>query len=187
MNLFLDTETTGTPDKFMKWDVDYEKYPYIVSIAWRVSGKPPKYFIINQEGRKIPKAAIAIHGITDKIANNPDKTQPASFVYRELIMDAEQSLNIIGHNLYFDVSIVKANILRLFGKDSEEADIANEVFHKDKRIDTMRASQKYFRKWPKLSELHEYLFKREFEAHSALEDMLACERCFNELMKKKMI
>jgi DNA polymerase III epsilon subunit-like protein len=187
MNLFLDTETTGTPDKYMNWKEHYEKYPYIVSIAWKVSGKPPKYFIIHQEGRKIPAAATAIHGITSKVANDPNKTQPASYVYREILLDANDAMNIIGHNLYFDVSMVKANILRLFGPDSQEAKASDEVFHKDKRIDTMRSSQKYFKKWPKLIELHEYLFKKDFEAHSALEDMLACERCFNELMKKKMI
>lgn len=187
MNLFLDSETTGKPEKFMSWETHYKDYPYIVSLAWKCSGKTPKYFIVNQEGRSIPKDMTAIHGITTKMGNDPEKTEPASFVYREILMDAKDALNIIGHNTYFDVSILKANILRTFGPKSKEAKIANDVFFKDKRIDTMRATQKYFKKWPKLTELYEYLFKEGFEAHSALNDVLACERCFNELMKRKMI
>lgn len=187
MNLFLDTETTGKVDKYMKWERDFEKYPHVVSLAWKISGKPPKYFIIHQEGRKMPKEAGDIHGITTKMSNNLDATQPASFVFREILMDAKDTLNIIGHNTYFDVSMVKAGILKVFGPGSKEAKIANTVFDKDKRIDTMRSTQKYFGKWPTLTELYEHLFNETFAAHSAMEDMLACERCYNELRKKKMI
>jgi DNA polymerase III epsilon subunit-like protein len=186
MNLFLDSETTGKPEKFMNWETHYEQYPYIVSLAWKMNSVE-KYFIVHQEGRKIPKDMTAIHGITTKMGNDPEQAEPASFVYRAILMDAKQALNIIGHNTYFDVSILKANILRTFGPKSKEAKIANEVFDKDKRIDTMRATQKYFKKWPTLTELYVYLFNEKFEAHSALNDVRACERCFNELMKKKMI
>lgn len=187
MNLFFDTETTGTADKFMNWETHYEQFPHVVSIAWKLNGGKPKYFIINQEGRKMEKKMTDIHGITTKMANDPENTHPASFVFREILMDAKQALNIIGHNTYFDVSMVKAGVLKTFGPKSQEAKAANEVFDKDKRIDTMRSTQKYFRKWPTLTQLHEYLFQEGFNAHSALDDMLACERCYNELRKKKMI
>lgn len=186
MNLFLDIETTGKVDKYLNWEKDFMKFPHIVSIAWKF-GAVEKYFIVHQEGRKIPAEAIAVHGITNKIANDPEKTEPLSFVLGQLMVDAHKAANIIGHNIYFDVSIIKASTLRLFGVKSKEATIICDVLHKDKRIDTMRASQKYFKKWPKLTELHEYLFKKSFEAHSAFEDTRACEKCYNELIKKKMI
>lgn len=187
MNLFLDSETSGLPAKFMNWETHYKEFPDVLELAWRVSGKPPKRFLIHQEGRKIKPELTKIHGITTKMANDLEKTEPASFVFREILMDAKDSLNIIGHNTYFDVSMVKAGILKVFGPASKEAKISNDVFHKDKRIDTMRSTQKYFKKWPTLSELYFHLFNEKFEAHSALEDVLACERCYNELMKKKMI
>ncbi len=186
MNLYLDTETTGLPPKGANWDVDYKIFPYIVSIAWKI-GKKQQYFIIHQEGRAISKEMTAIHGITTKMANDPEQTQPASFVYSMLMCDAKDAINIIGHNLYFDVSIVKANILRLHGAKSKQATIANDVFDKDKRIDTMRGSMSLFGKWPKLSELHVKLFNEPFEAHNALNDVLACERCFIELHKRKIL
>lgn len=186
MNLFLDIETTGLPGKFLNWEKDYKKFPYVVELAWIFKNKRQR-FIIHQEGRKIPAEASKIHGITTKMANDIKTTQPASFVYGMLLCDASNAANIIGHNVYFDTSIIKANILRLHGENSEQAKISNDVFHKDKRIDTMKSSQKIFRKWPKLSELHKYLFDDEFKAHSALEDVTACERCYNEMVKRKII
>lgn len=187
MNLFLDTETSGLPEKFMNWETHYKQFPDVVTIAWRLGNKPAKYFIIHQEGRKLKPEVVKIHGITSKMANDPELTQPASFVFKELLMDAHKALNIIGHNTYFDVSMIKAGVLKVFGPGSEEARVSNDVLHKDKRIDTMRSTQKYFKKWPTLTELHTFLFKEGFAAHSAAEDIAATERCFNELMKRKMI
>lgn len=186
MNLFLDSETTGVPEKQFRWDVDYLQYPYIVELAW-IKGKVEKRFIIHQEGRSIPTRATEVHKITTAMSNDPNKTQPASYVYREIIMDALDCVSIIGHNTYFDVSIIKANILRLFGPDSEEHGKADEAFHKDKRLDTMRGSQKLFGRWPRLTELHSELFKEKFKAHSALDDARACERCYKELIKRKIM
>lgn len=183
MNLYLDTETTGLPTKGFNWDVDYMKYPYVVSVAWKI-GKKQNYFLIHQEGRKMPKDAEGIHGITTKMSNDPKTTQPASFVYSMLMCDAKDALNIVGHNLYFDVSMIKANILRLHGPKSREAKIIDEVLDKDKRIDTMRAVGG---KWPKLIELHQRLFNKPFVGHNALVDMLACERCYLELKRLKIV
>ena len=188
MNLFLDTETTGKTERDWNWDVDFMKYPYIVSIAWEFNGHV-RNFLINQEGRKIPKEATAVHGITTKMGNDPELTEPASFVFGLLMTDAQQAANIIGHNIYFDVSIIKANVLRLYGKDSKEARVINDVLSKDKRIDTMRNSMKLFKnKWPKLSELYKLLFNKELVgAHGAKADMLATKACYLELKKRKIL
>lgn len=187
MNLFLDIETTGLPEKGSNWREDYMTFPYVVEIAWVVRNKQ-KRFLIHQEGRKMPKGAQDTHGITTKMSNDIELTQPASFVFGMLLTDAYDAVNIIGHNLYFDTSIIKANILRLYGEDSKEAEVAETVFHKDRRIDTMRASQRLFGKWPRLSQLHEYLFEEEMVgAHGALADTLATQKCYNELVKRKLI
>lgn len=43
-------------------------------------------------------------------------------------------------------------------------------------------------KWPKLTELHRFLFERDFEnAHTALGDVEATVDCFVELHKRKKI
>lgn len=188
MNLFLDIETTGKPHKDAEWKLDFESYPYVVSIGWQLAERPPQYFLIHQEGRKMPKEVEVIHGITTKMSNDKTSTEPASFVFDALMCDAELAMNVIGHNLYFDVSIIKANVLRLYGPTSKQAKIIDQVLDKDKRIDTMRGAQKFMGgRWPKLVDLHKTLFGTEFAAHSALEDMLATKRCYTELRKRKIM
>lgn len=188
MNLFLDTETTGLPEKGHNWGTDFMHYPYIVSIAWDFNGKT-KDFMIHQEGRHMPKDATKIHGITTKMSNDPKSTEPAAFVFSQLMCDAKEAANIVGHNIYFDISIIKANVLRLHGLKSKEAKTIEDVLHKDKRVDTMRNCVRLFNKWPKLTDLYEYLFPGEeiIGAHGAKADMLATKRCYIELKKRKIL
>jgi DNA polymerase-3 subunit alpha len=185
----FDIETTGVPDRDSKYEEDYMEFPHIVSIAWRSKNNASKHFIINQEGRKIDPKLTAIHGISTKMANQSPHTYAS--VFPMLIDDCSKSAHIVGHNLFFDTSILKANIFRSFGKDSKMAKDAVEALDKDKRIDTMWSAIRAkitTGKWPSLTELHAKLFNgRGFKAHDALEDILACERCFLEMVKRKAI
>lgn len=187
MNLFFDTETTGLPQKHHAWDRDYKEYPYILSIAWKYKSKA-HYYMIYQEGRIVPPEATKANGITTQMANNKNATLPFQEVYCRFIEDSLDCVNVIGHNVYFDISIFKANVLKQYGVNSKEINKSIVALDKDKRIDTMRETQKLFGKWPKLVQLHEYLFGEEFpNAHDALEDVLALERCYNELKKRKIM
>lgn len=186
MDLFLDTETTGLA-KGLAWETDYRQFPHILTIAWK-RGKELKYHIIYQEGRKVPAEATAANGLTTDMVNSKRLTTPAKDVYDEFIMDSINVSNVIGHNIYFDVSMIKANVLRLYGNGGAIRAL-NENLHKDKRIDTMRQSMGLFKnRWPKLSVLYEGLFPGEsFNAHRADEDVLATERCYYELKRRKVI
>jgi DNA polymerase-3 subunit alpha len=188
-NLFVDIETTGKPPKNADWKVDYKEFPYIASIAWKITpDKEGDYRMVHQEGRTMPKEVVDIHGITTKMSNDKALTNPMKQVLMEFMEDARLATTVIGHNIYFDTSIIKANVLREFGPSSVNAEKIDEYLDKDKRVDTMRASQKLMGgKWPKLTELYMFLFKDTFDAHSALEDMLACERCYNELKRRKVL
>jgi DNA polymerase III epsilon subunit-like protein len=186
MNLFFDTETTGLYEKGADWQRDYKKYPYALSLSWRLNGGKTHYYLIHQEGRKVPAEATKCNGITTRMANSPT-AKPAKWVYDLFLAEAIRCNTVIGHNVYFDVSIVKANIIRTYGPNSPEVVTVCEALHKDKRIDTMRSTVFMFGKWPKLIELHQHLFKQDFKSHDAMEDMLATERCYNELRKRKII
>jgi DNA polymerase III epsilon subunit-like protein len=189
MVMFTDTETTGLPPKGAHWEVDYELFPYLLSIAWKIGNKE-KYYLIHQEGRAVPGGATAVNGITTKMANDKNSTYPIRKVIKEFIEDAEaaQVHTVVGHNLYFDASTIKANVLREWGPNSKEAKRIKEVLHKDKRIDTMRYSQILTRKWLKLPDLYMFLFGKEMSgAHNALADTIACEECYKELCKRKVI
>lgn len=177
-----------TKKEKLSYETDYNEYPYIVSIAWKVDDNESKYYILNQEGRKIPEDSIAIHGITDEIASE-SKTVFAQ-VLMELIADAKDCEIVVGHNLYFDTSIIKANVLRLIDEGVYLEMLFQDVtqmLHKYKRIDTMRSSAKMMRKWPTLSELYQKIYHKGFDNHHAKNDVEACYKCYQWLKKKGIV
>lgn len=186
MNITLDTETTGLPPKNSKWETDYNRFPYIVQLSWKRSDNSEVMdFIINNKV-DIPEGASKIHGITTEIAAK----SPYSFVdvMDLLINDLLEANLVIGHNLYFDTSIIKANVLRFM---PDRIELVNDLLHKSKRIDTMQKTIKFCDlenyKWPKLTELHYKLFKKNFPAHDSKEDVIATEKCYLELVRRGIV
>lgn len=194
-DLTLDCETTGLAPKGSDYKVHFMDYPYIVSLAWKINDEETRYFIINQEGRKIPPEATAIHGITDEMCDaSPHKIDNVLPVF---LVEGQGANFTIGHNIFYDSSTIKANWLRLIqlGKLVPESyQLIEELLHKDRRIDTMMASIKYCNipgkygaKWPKLTELHQKLFNEGFEAHNSKDDVNATRRCCVKLREIKVI
>lgn len=177
----LDIETTGIPAKHFTYEKDFMEYPYILSMAWKINDQQISEFIINQEGRLIPPEATKINGITDEMATNSPHTLP--MVLRNFILDSSDSNLIIGHNIYFDTSIIKANVLR---SDRSLFDDFTSILHKDKRIDTMRICHKLLGgKWPTLSEVHRGLFGTVPNVtHSAGADVDTTYKIYLELVKR---
>ena len=178
MILFFDCETTGLIPKGKNWETDYNDFPYIVQIAW-IMDDEEKNYIIKPDGWYIPDEISKIHGITQGRAI--EEGHPNEEVLEHFLKDAKKADLIVGHNIYFDTSIVKANLLRLGFDKTEIAD----ALHKDKRYCTMLKSMKFMgSKYPKLSELYKYLFYIEFEdAHTALGDVRATKKCYEEMLK----
>lgn len=181
--LFFDTETTGLPEKKAKWDVDYMEFPHIVQLAW-MHGCKQENHIIRPDGWKIPEETVEVHGITTEYAL--EHGEPFAVVVDMFIQDCHDSGLICGHNIYFDTSVVKANILRELGREYYEANDVEQALHKTKRIDTMKATNKWvdartasgMKKWPKLCELYSRCFPGEtYPAHDAMEDVKAVARC----------
>lgn len=181
--LFLDTETTGIPDRTAKWDTDFADYPHVVQIAW-LHGFKVENHIIRPDGWEIPDDAKAVHGITTEYAM--EHGEPFAAVVDMLIQDCHEAGLICGHNIHFDTGIIKANILRELGREYYDANDVESALFKGKRIDTMRSTMKWVDarfasgrlKFPNLGELYDRCFPGEtFEAHDALEDCKAVARC----------
>lgn len=191
--LTFDCETTGLPAKGAKWDVDFAEFPNIVQLAWSVNEKERSY-IIKPEGWEIPDASIEVHGITAERANA--EGVPFADIIDEFLQDCEKARLLVGHNIYFDTSIVKAMILRIMGREYYDAKAEDALF-KGKRIDTMMKTIKFVGalyangrpgKYPKLEELYNKCFPGEtFPVHDALEDVRACKRCIPVLVEKGII
>ena len=184
----FDTETTGVPKKGLKWDEDYKQFPQVVQLAWMINGVGKSY-IIKPDGYEIPQETVDIHGITTERAIKDGV--PFKMAVDEFLDDALTAPLVCAHNIYFDTSIIKANIMRYCGKDYYY-EKAEDALFKGKRIDTMMKTIKFVGalrangtpgKFPKLEELYAKLFNETYPAHDALEDVKALARCIPELVK----
>ena len=117
----------------MKWDADFNQFPHVVQLAWAFGDKE-RSFIIKPDNYEIPPETTEIHGITTERAIA--EGVPFAEVIDEFLADAAAAPLVCAHNIYFDTSMLKANILRYCGKDYYEAKAEN-ALHKGKRIDTM--------------------------------------------------
>lgn len=181
--LTIDIESTGIPAKGHTYELNYMDFPYIVSIGYKLNDLPAEEFIINQEGRGVPKEASDINGITTEIANQSQIFLPETLL--KLLRLGKPDF-VIGHNIYFDTSIIKANVRRLAHKGTYPISILNdfdELLHKDKRIDTMRKGIKIcgVGAYPKLSMLYSKLFNEEFKGHTGKTDCEATYKCYIKL------
>lgn len=186
--LVFDSETTGLPAKGANYATDFNQFPHVVQLAWWINGVHKSY-IVKPDGWEIPEEATKIHGITTEQALL--QGVPFAKVADEYIHDCMVADIIIGHNIYFDSSIIKANILRL-GMPNYYNDLVEPAMDKSKRICTMMKTIKFVNakfadgrggKFPKLEELYAHLFADTFPAHNAHEDVKATLRCVEELFK----
>lgn len=181
----LDIESTGLVPKGLTYEKDFDKFPYILSLGWKINDEPAKEFIINQEERIVPPEVTKINGITQEMCDS--SPYKIGSVLSEFVLESKGSNYIIGHNLYFDTSIVKAGVLKLLIADGLFFNEITEILHKDKRIDTMRAGIPLCGKWPKLTELYKKLFNEEFKAHGAASDCEAAYRCYVKMVEMGLI
>lgn len=191
--LFFDTETTGVPERSWEWHTDFDKYPHVVQIAW-LHGCKVETHIIRPDGWEIPQETVDVHGITTEYAL--EHGEPFASVVDMFIQDCHDAGLICGHNIHFDTSIIKANILRELGREYYNANDVENALYKGKRIDTMRPTMKWVDarmangrlKFPNLSELYSRCFPGEtFPAHDALEDVKAVAKCLPVIVELGLV
>jgi DNA polymerase III subunit epsilon len=179
---FFDTETTGLNKSSDR----------VIQVAWLLISEDGKELrrsnrLIKPSGFEIPPAAEKIHGISTAVANRFGV--PLRQALLEFARDIDVCKVIIGHNLSFDIDMLRPEFAR-----------ENIEFRLDGKsmVCTMRSSTAWCRlpkldgrpgyKWPKLDELHYRLFGNYFDnAHDALNDVLATKACFFELIRINVI
>ena len=108
------------------------------------------------------------------------------YVINEFIEDLNVATNVVGHNVAFDKKILGAEMIRLGMKD--ELEKKKSYCTMQSSIDFCKIPGKYGFKYPKLQELYRKLFDEDFEdAHNAMSDVEATEKCFWELRRRKLI
>jgi DNA polymerase III, alpha subunit len=192
MYLIFDTETTGIPRNKTAPLTDLENWPRLVQIAWQLHDAKGKLisqqnFIVRPDGFDIPYKAEQVHGISTKRAL--DEGHELKLVLNAFKSDLEKTKVLVGHNIEFDINIIGAELIR----QSEDT----EKFLALEKVDTGIASTEFCQlqggiggklKMPKLRELHEKLFGKDFEdAHDAAYDVAATARSFFGLIKRKIV
>lgn len=197
IKLFIDTETTGLPLNDNLPYTDLKNWPYLVQVALIIEDDnygilAKRNIILKPDGYTIPESATKIHGISNEIAvkNGEDRDKVISFLDLALY----KSDIIIGHNVSFDLNVIKSEIIRIKG-------IENALFKKKKHIviDTMKMGRNICKipnlsfhtrlslpnKYPKLDELYYKLFNKHFNnQHDAMADVQAAYDCYYELKRK---
>lgn len=186
MKLFFDTETTGMAN--FKESPDSRCQPRLVQLgALLVDANNNELITVNMivkpDGFEIPKEASNIHGISTEKANEIGVSLES--VMKIFIQLRSMSDTIIGHNLNYDVFVMRGEWMRLgLSYDDSEKD----------QFCTMQASTnickipgKYGKfKWPKLVEVYNFAFGKEFVgAHDAMADIRATKDVYNWLQDLK--
>ena len=187
MYLIFDTETTGLPANYNAPPSDTNNWPRMVQLAWEchdATGQltDARSYIIKPEGYTIPFAAEKVHGITTEkaMAEGADLL----FVLGEFEKCLGYSSYVIGHNVEFDLNIIKAEHIRK-GFQSRLSGLVS-VCTKEESTEfcALAGGRGGKFKWPTLDELYNKLFQEGFdEAHNAAADVAATARCFLELLR----
>lgn len=188
--LFFDTETNGLPKQYNASYEDVDNWPRVIQFAWMLTDEAGNIIkqckeLVYPNGWTVPTDPFWIeNGFSQK--ENEEKGI-AIEILLDGFMGAKMGADVlVAHNLNFDHRIVWAEFIRA-GRRPRSG------MHK---VCTMMTSTKHCGiigknnrvKWPKLEELHEFLFKKGFDgAHDAMADVIACRDCFFELLKLGVI
>ena len=187
MILFFDTETTGLPKNWKAPVTDLDNWPRLVQLAYLVYDFDGNLIhscneTIKPNGFTIPIEASNIHGITTDIANQ--RGSNIEDVFELFSIHLKRAKVIVAHNMAYDEKIIGSEMIRLELENT--LDSKEKICTMESSVELCKIDGPYGYKWPKLEELHRFLFNHDFEgAHDALADIQATAKCFWELVKRK--
>ena len=211
----FDTETTGLPKSKLINELTLHLWPYVVQFSYIIYDTELKKIVKTvdlviriPENINISDEVSDIHGITNFISQSSQHT-----IEDALTHFSNDYLNygidlIVGHNLSFDINMLKVELMREINKDQnnlynkrmflqllEALDCMNSdskelycTMQKTITLCNLKTVSRYgkeFLKFPKLNELHIKLFNSSpRNLHNSLNDVLICLRCYYMLEYK---
>jgi DNA polymerase-3 subunit alpha len=200
--LVFDTETSGLPKSKIINQSTQHLWPFIVQFSYVIFDDTSKNIIKIQDKiikvktyNVISEESIKFHGITNEISDT--KGVNLIDVLTEFLSDLNKIDLIVGHNIEFDISMIKVELLRIVNEYEKDETVKENlksqlelIINSDKVYCTMQKSidmckierensrGKYF-KFPSLTELHEKMFNVKPQSlHNSLNDVLITLRCF---------
>jgi DNA polymerase III epsilon subunit-like protein len=208
--IVFDTETTGLPQSKIINSETLHLWPHTVQFSYvmynvgqmkmekvkDVVVKIPENIVMSEE-------TINLHKITNENAHKSSFT--IQNVLNEFIEDisCNNVTAIVGHNILFDMNMLKIELLRLIQNDDiQDKSIYKKMFYEvnytNKTYCTMKKSVDLcqipakrkdgttYYKFPKLIELYKKLFDEEpINLHNSLNDVLVTLRCYYTLVFKE--
>jgi DNA polymerase III subunit alpha len=204
--LVFDTETTGLPQTKFISPYTLHQWPHIVQFSYVIYDSSLNDIIVSKDYViKLPESIIIsdestkIHNITNEISQKSGI--PIDEVINEFFYYLRSVDRLIGHNIEFDINMIKVALLRIINSVSlskEQLKLYKNDFHyltnyknvsctlKDSiqfcNIQLIDKNGKPYLKYPKLVELHEKLFNiSPTNMHNSFNDILVTLRCFMKL------
>ena len=200
--LVFDTETTGLPKSKIISPTTLDLWPYIVQFSYIIFDSETNIIIkIKDCIIKVPDTVTIseensnIHGITNEISlTRGVSLQP---VIEEFFEDINIVDHIVGHNVSFDINMVKVELNRLlldrdevvqFHKYLTVLNDSNNIYctmQESIEFCAIEMKDKFgrpYKKFPKLIELYKKMFNvTPNNLHNSLNDVIVCLRCFMKL------
>tara|TARA_B100000575_G_C23026832_1_gene591295 strand:+ start:350 stop:1009 length:660 start_codon:yes stop_codon:yes gene_type:complete len=196
--LVFDVETTGLPKSRHASIFKSDDWPYIVQLSYIwVDLNAPNHSIAKDFIIKIPDSvelseeSIDIHGITREIMREKGVSiKDAINAFNKILVKTDI---IIAHNLAFDKNMIQVeahrNTLPRYTACVAKTPIEYCTMKNSKDLCNILAkssySDRYYVKYPKLAELHEYLFGSiPTGLHNSMIDVIVCLKCYLKLVDK---
>jgi DNA polymerase III epsilon subunit-like protein len=208
--LVFDTETSGLPPKRFHNNVTEQNvnmWPHTAQFSYVVYNtytdsvetledtivKVPKHIVLNGDSEKI-------HGITNEMSAH--QGVDIEVVLRKFIRHLESVDQVVGHNIEFDLNMVRAECYRLMCNVERAHHFKDDYLAFLSKLSTtpcyctMQANVercnivavspkgKTYVKWPTLQELHVELFHCvPSNLHNSLVDVIVCLRCYCKILR----
>lgn len=200
--LVFDTETTGLPKSKNISQESLHLWPHIVQFSYVIYDTEVNDIVETSDSIVkinddvfIPEEVIKIHGITNEISKNNGIN--IIFVLHNFFGHLKTVDLLVGHNLSFDINMVKVELNRLIVENGTSiihrwnldllTNFENIYCTMKESIELCniqlvnRFGKPYF-KFPKLLELHTKLFETTpYNLHNSFNDILVTLRCFMKL------
>jgi DNA polymerase III epsilon subunit-like protein len=199
--LYVDCETNGLPSNYKAHFSSVSNWPHAVQITFQLKedGMLIKHVnsIIKPRANMVwsEETAKKFHGISREIAERDGRDILEVLTeLRECILIADV---VIAHNMAFDKTILLAEAQRVYleKRIDEQGDkwlwssSTATLCTMESTTDIVKMppfkNGKY--KWPRLEELHNFLFQKNFDKplHDSNNDVECLVKCHEELMSKK--
>ncbi len=201
--LYVDCETNGLPLNYKAPFTNVTNWPHAVQITFQLKEEGSVVKHVNAIIKPRPnmvwheETAEKFHGISQKMAEREGRDiYKVLSELRECISVADV---VIAHNINFDKTILLCEAVRLYQEKRIDEPADKWLWPSETpMLCTMESTTDLVKsppfkngkyKWPRLEELHDFLFKTKFDKplHDSNNDVACMIKCHEELMSKKLL